>query len=466
MSLFELENFEGSAAPLCRDDDSGWISYGDAYKKIVQIIDEQNLGCDAAKRLILFSGENSTQSLLYYIACLSMGHTLVLLSKDTPASTLSTYTAAFNPDMLISFDQGKPIVQITRDIPLSEIADEICLLLSTSGSTGDPRFAKFTADAMRSNAQSIIEYLGITSSDTALAHLPMNYSFGVSILNSHILARASLVFTNKSMMELSYWDSFSEVTSFSGVPFHYEMLDKLRFHRKTFPKLKTLTQAGGALSPTLIKKFAENAEENGQNFFVMYGQTEASPRLAYLPPEACHDHAGKIGCAIPGVTLSVQNPMTGEALPPGQEGELIAYSPSITLGYVTGREDLNDPDSFGGRLATGDLAIQTESGFFQITGRMSRFIKLQGNRVNLSAIEQRLGEIGFEVICVGEDEALFVVLLRQDEVDTVKALITEHFEFSPRAFKVVPMDNIPRSDSGKPAYAKILDNAKRFSKGA
>jgi len=459
MPLFDLQTFVGNPEPLCSDNGSSWLTYGEAHDKILQICESQGLGSDGGKRLVFFQGDNSTQSLLHYIACITAGHAVMLLSKQVSDLTMSSYLDAFNPDTLISFKDGQAIVDHRHAKPLGDVDDSVCLLLSTSGSTGDPKFAKFTAEAMQANALSITEYLDITPSDIALAHLPMNYSFGISIINSHILAGASLVFTENSVMQAEFWDCFNVATSFSGVPFHYEMLDKLRFHRKTFPNLKTLTQAGGALSPTLIQKYAQTADQNGYKFYVMYGQTEAAPRLAYLPPEDCSAHAGKIGKPIPGVTLKIQNPETHAEMPPGQEGELVAFSPSITLGYASGRDDLNLPDSFLGRLATGDLARLTPSGYFEITGRMSRFIKVQGNRVNLAAVETRLQSLDIDAICVGEDDSLFVVVTLDVDAQSVQDMVTKQFEFSPRAFKVVKLETLPRSSSGKPAYAKILEAA-------
>jgi acyl-CoA synthetase (AMP-forming)/AMP-acid ligase II len=187
-----------------------------------------------------------------------------------------------------------------------DLNPELSVLLSTSGSTGSPKAVRFTNARLAANALSIAEYLGLDDSEIALAHLPLQYSFGMSVVNSHLAAGAQLLLTTRSMMEAQFWAMAERATSFSGVPFHYEMLERLRFERRQMPVLRTLTQAGGRMPPERVRRFAELAAKRGWRLFVMYGQTEAGPRIAYLPPEDAVEHAGVIGKAIPGMTIELR----------------------------------------------------------------------------------------------------------------------------------------------------------------
>lgn len=446
--MFDPGSFNGGAW-LADDDYGRSLTYGGLGDAVARLGYDQLGG----KRLVVIRGENSCAFLEHYIAAHLAGHAILLVSADASEDVVADYRIRFRPDRWVECSDGKADV---TDSPQSgeDIHPKLSMMLSTSGSTGEPKFARFTADAMRANALSIIDYLDIDSAERALAHLPIQYSYGVSILNSHILAGAGLVLTNRSMMERSYWDRFERATSFSGVPFHYDMLERLRVFRRELPMMRTFTQAGGAMPAEQVRRFAEASQAAGKRLVVMYGQTEAAPRLAYLPPDDTIAHAGTIGVAIPGVELKLE--ADGGAVPDGEEGELVARSPSITWGYAASREDLGKGDEFGGVLRTGDLARREPSGYLRITGRMSRFIKLQGNRVNLAAVEQRLLTAGYPVVCAGNDNQLYIVTDDAEAVEAIEEFVLDGFEFAARAFTVVNLPTLPRNASQKPDYPAIL----------
>ena len=288
---------------------------------------------------------------------------------------------------LMEYDYALLQTNYKEQIPLHK---GLGMLFTTSGSTGSPKLVRLSLENLRENGQSINEYLSIGPAERPITTLPMHYSYGFSIINSHLLAGATLLLTTKTLVEKDFWDFFrtEKATSFGGVPYTFEMLKRLRFSRMEFPALKTISQAGGKLSVDLSREFAEYAAKRDIRFFVMYGQTEASPRMSYLPPEYALSKCGSMGDAIPGGEFYLVDE-NGTIIDKNcKEGELVYRGKNVTMGYAICREDLAKGDERGGVLFTGDMALRDEDGFYYITGRKKRFIKLFGNRVNLDEAEQ------------------------------------------------------------------------------
>ena len=249
--------------------------------------------------------------------------------------------------------------------------EELGLLLTTSGSTGSPKLVRQSYTNIQENAKSIAEYLKIDETERPITTLPMNYTYGLSIINSHILKGAAILVTQHTLMEREFWKFFreSEATSFGGVPYTYEILKKLRFFNMELPSLRYMTQAGGKLSPQLHKEFAEYAESHQKQFIVMYGQCEATARMAYLPAEKALEKYGSMGIAIPGGRLELID-VNGKFIEkPDEVGELVYYGPNVTLGYAQEAGDLKKADERNGRLETGDMAKRDNDGFYYIVGR-------------------------------------------------------------------------------------------------
>ena len=280
---------------------------------------------------------------------------------------------------------------------------ECGLLLSTSGSTGSPKLVRLSYSALAHNAAAIAEYLGLRPDDRAISTLPLAYSFGMSVLNSHLEVGGSLTLTPHNVLTREFWGVAlaHDITSLSGVPSTFEMLRRAGLAERRLRRLRMLTQAGGRLSEALTRYFAALAVEHGWLFFVMYGQTEASPRISFVPPRRLSEKIGSIGIAIPGGRLTLDE----------SSGELVYQGPNVMMGYAQSRYELAKPDECHGVLRTGDLAEQDGEGFFYLTGRLSRFVKLSGSRVNLDEVEVALGRIlGGKVACVGREDRLVVVV--------------------------------------------------------
>jgi len=336
---------------------------------------------------------------------------------------------------------------------------QLALLLTTSGSTGSPKFVRQSYDNIKANTDSIVTYLELDETERPITTLPMNYTYGLSIINSHLMVGATIIITSKSIMQKEFWNTFkeNEVTSFGGVPYTYEMLDKMRFQRMELPSLRTMTQAGGKLIPELHEKFAKYASEKGKHFVVMYGQCEATARMAYLPHDMAIEKCGSMGIAIPGGKFNLIDVNGNTITETFTTGELAYEGKNVTLGYAESGEDLIKGDERNGILQTGDMAQFDEDGYFYVVGRKKRFLKIYGNRVNLDEIDRLIkGKFdGIDCASTGIDDHMYIFVTEESQADVVKQFVVEKTGLNQAAFKTIVIDEIPKNDSGKTLYKEL-----------
>jgi long-chain acyl-CoA synthetase len=338
---------------------------------------------------------------------------------------------------------------------------DLALLLSTSGSTGSPKLVRLSLAALQANAVSIAKYLDISADERAITTLPIHYSFGMSVLNSHLEQGAALLLTNEGVTSKAFWDFFkaAEATSLSGVPTTFTLLRQLRFERMALPSLRTLTQAGGRLGEEHVAYFGQLARARGQRFFVMYGQTEAGPRMAYVPPERVLDKPGAIGIAIPGGRLDLVADDGGVIEGAGIVGELRYAGPNVMMGYAETPAELALPDLQHGVLQTGDLAERDVDGYFHVRGRRKRFIKVFGNRIGLDEVEAQLRAQGYDVAATGRDDLLLVALRgTAEEAAALATQVPAMYRLHHSAVRVMPVAAFPLSSAGKVRYGQLLDD--------
>lgn len=427
---------------LAQDDAGRVLRYGDLPVLTAQW--QTNL---PGRRVVLLLCGNTVPHLAAYAGLHGAGHVLILLPAATADSTLADLYQRYQAEAIVRADTSGEM-QITQlRSAAGGLHPELSICLSTSGSTGSPKLVRFSQERLASNARAIRDYLAIGQGEVAMAHLPFEYSFGLSVLHSHVAAGARVLLSEHTIMQKPFWTRLSEATSLPGVPFHYEMLWRMRIDRMDLPRLRTLTQAGGHMPTELVAKVHALASQRGWQFHLMYGQTEAGPRIGWLSHAMVMQWPGCIGQAIPGVQLSLQ------------DGELVVHSPSVMLGYALNRADLALGDEMGGQLHTGDLAEELASGIYRITGRKSRFLKLQGNRVSLQAVEDRLQTVGHVVHALGQDNQLLLCTTATD-TDGVRRAAVDLFSFPTRSLQVHRVDEIPRTTNGKidyPALARMAD---------
>jgi acyl-coenzyme A synthetase/AMP-(fatty) acid ligase len=270
-------------------------------------------------------------------------------------------------------------------------------------------------------------------------------------------------------MQKEFWTFFKEegATSFGGVPYTYEMLDKLRFYRMNLPSLKCMTQAGGKLIPKLHQKFANYAEQNGIKFVVMYGQCEATARMGYLPPDKAATKCGSMGIVIPGGKLKIIDFNVNVISTSNTTGELVYEGAHVTLGYAESIDDLAKGDERNGILHTGDMAQKDEDGFYYIVGRKKRFLKIYGNRVNLDEIDRLIKSKFDSIDCAsaGVDDHMYIFVTVKSKADDVKAFVAERTKLNPIAFKIIVINEIPKNEAGKTLYNELTKYYEVESKG-
>lgn len=370
----------------------------------------------------------------------------------------NTTTAGNNMKDIVFSEYGYQLVA-TQLEPQYELYDELCLLLTTSGSTGSPKFVRQSYTNVLDNAKSIVKYLELDASQRPITTLPMNYTYGLSIINSHFLVGATILLTDKGLMQKEFWNFFNEAeaTSFGGVPYTYEMLERLRFARRQLPSLQYMTQAGGKLTPELHEKFAGYAKQMGVKFIVMYGQCEATARMGYLPADMAIDKKGSMGIVIPGGKLRLVDPSGQDITEPNITGELVYEGSNVTLGYAECGDDLKKGDERGGVLNTGDMAYFDQDGYFFIVGRLKRFLKIYGNRVNLDEIDRMIkGQFeNVEVASSGIDDHMYIFVTNGELAEDIRKFVVDKTKLNPAAFKTIVVDDIPKNDSGKILYKEL-----------
>lgn len=438
-----------------------------SYAEMIEIAD--GICGEVSERTLVFClCSNNKESLFGYVGFIRGGVVPILLDASIQTDRLQRLIDLYKPayiwassdnqelskEMDRSYAYGDYTLFKSPTVFQHNLDEQLALLLTTSGSTGSPKFVRLSYENIFKNAESIAEYLDIQADDKPITTLPMNYSYGLSIINSHFIRGATLIVTDASILKKEFWDLCKEqqATTFGGVPFLYEMLDRLKFETFDLPSLKTLTQAGGKLSPNLAAKFAETCNGKGIRFFTMYGQTEATARMSYLPHEKNLDKAGSIGIAIPGGELMLQDEAGNQLTEPHVIGELIYKGANVSLGYAESLADLSKKDENNGLLHTGDLAYVDQDGYFYITGRIKRIIKVAGNRISLDEVEALLKEHGHECICTGLDDQMVVYTLKEDQVQ-IKKIMKEKLNL--KGVKVRKIEEIPRNHFGKVLYSEL-----------
>ncbi len=348
-----------------------WYTYGELYGEIAKWAARFQPG-----ELILSFCRNDLASIAVYLGALEAASPIALLPDNLAPEFQERLIRAYDPEHV--FHAAGDGLQTRETAARGEIHPNLALLLSTSGTTGNPKFVRLSIENVRANAGSIAEALRISPASRAIASLPMHYSYGLSVINSHLASGASIVLTNEGLMSGDFWNLVreQECDSFAGVPYSYQILDRLNLDRLNVPSIRALTQAGGRLGSELIAKFHETMSRRGGRFFTMYGQTEATARISVLPPEMLPSKTGSVGFAIPGGSITIAG-----------SGEVVYRGPNVMMGYAENRAELALGDTQGGTLSTGDLGHIDQDGCLWITGRIKREAKLFGLRVNLDDLE-------------------------------------------------------------------------------
>lgn len=347
---------------------------------------------------------------------------------------------------------------VSTGLPTYPMFEDLSLLLTTSGSTGSPKLVRHSYGNLEAQARNISAFFELDSAERPMVDLPIHYTYGLSVLNSHLYSGATVLLTGLNVLNSEYWDFLKgeKASSFTNVPYSYEILKKLRVFRMDLPYLKTFSQGGGKLEEGLHREFAEYARDTGRKFIVTYGQTEGSARMAWLPPEYALEKCGSIGKAIPGGKLYIVDEEGREIDRPDTIGEMVYEGPNVTLGYAEKREDLALGDERHGVLCTGDMVKKDSDGFFYIVGRKKRFLKLWGYRVGLDECENLIkAAFDVECACVGDDRCMEIYVTSGQDKDAVRRYLADKTGINSSAFQVHDIEALPRNEAGKILYSVL-----------
>ena len=431
------------------------LSYQAIFERSFSLASFLNQQVGTRKNILLVS-QNSMFFIIAYLGILKSGNICVPLNPTIEQEnfdyiiTKTKSSFGFISDLakkklvlsIEFFSESNVSPIIFNQLPTHRLMDEfdgnqIAEIIFTSGSTAIPKGVMLTHNNIIANTDSIIQYLNLTEDDKMMVVLPFYYCYGLSLLHTHVRVGGQLLLNNNFIFIASTIKSLNnyQCTGFAGVPSHFQiLLRKTELFRKTeFPTLRYVTQAGGKLQDAFIMEFAESFPSI--EFLVMYGQTEATARLSYLPPHLLKEKMGSLGRGIPGVELRVVD-AKGKMVQPGKTGEIIAKGKNVMSGYF------DDPKESAktirdGWLYTGDLATVDEDGFIFLTARKKEIIKVGGKRISPKEIEGVIcmipGVIDCTVTAVDDEilaEAIKATIVISEEEknlndDTIKSFCSQ-----------------------------------------
>lgn len=440
-------------------DDKSEISYDDLikaseiFKEISQI-----------KSVILCLCSNNIESIVGYIASIEGDHVPLLVSSNMDSQLLNNLLETYRPqyiwmnkDKSIELQFNEIVVEYNDYVLIKtenqsyELNSKLELLLTTSGSTGSPKLVRHKKGNVESNALNISLAFGWDETEKGLLDLPLNYTMGLSVVNTHLFLGATCYITQHNPINREYWNILSqeEITNITGVPFSYEIMDKLKFTKKVFPKLRYICQGGGKLSKVLFEKLSKYSTDNNILFYATYGATETTARMTMLDPKEASTNPQSIGRAMPLGNTWLKDEVNGV-------GELVYRGPNVTMGYASQISDLALDDEWNGEYSTGDLVKRDGNGNLTIVGRLKRFLKLSGHRVGLDDLESLLiSHFETTFVCVGTDKLMRVFYKSTGDLKTseIKLFISEKTGLFHTLYNVQSVNEIMRKDNGKIDYS-------------
>jgi len=458
--LKKIENFKSNVCLI--DENKKYFSYKNVLSKGETL--SKNL---KSRSLIFVLAENDIEFVVSYISFFKKGIVQMLLNPKIPTAFLNELIETYMPnyiflpnsrkndlkscEVLSELDNYK-IIELNKSNSYS-LNKDLILLLGTSGSTGSKKFVRISYENIFHNTLDIVNFLKIDENHRTISTMPPFYTYGLSVINTHLFAGASILVTNARAIEKTFWKLMRDkkVCSFAGVPYFYEVLNKIKFDKIDLPHLKYFTQAGGALRKDLIEYFLTYSEKNKKEFVVMYGQTEATARMTYLPYKMLKKKIGSVGIPIACGKIHLLSDNSKN----DKKGEIIYEGKNVSLGYAKSFKDLIKGDQNKGILKTGDLAVKDSDGYLYITGRKSRDIKLFGHRVSLDEVEQILFKKGYNCRCCGFDNKVTIFHTDSTYNGEILKYISKQTNIYLDCFTLKYIKEFPLNENGKASYEKL-----------
>ena len=447
------------------DSDGCRITYGDLTSFVGQFY--QSVG---GRCLMVILTENCAAAAAGYAAAMCSRVVPLMLSHTLSSEALERFVRTYRPAFL--FVPEKRIEEFPCPVCLRAygyallktglepwpMAEELSLLLPTSGSTGSPKLVRHSYDNVESNARAVAEVFQLDAASRGMVSLPLNFTQGLNVATSHLAAGGTALLTRASLTEKTFWTFFRQerAQSFTGVPYSYEILNRIRFFRMDLPHLKIINQGGGRLPDHLFDACVSYARDTGRKFIATYGSTETTSRMAWLPAELAAQKRGSIGRPLPGRSMTIVDEDGNRVEEPGKVGEIVFRGPNVTLGYAECGDDLMKGDERHGVYATGDLAWRDADGCFYIVGRRNRFLKLYGFRVGLDETERQIKDaLQISCACVGDDKQMRIYVEKSDEIQRIPSMLSACMGIPSAAFQVIEIERIPKNETGKTIYAQL-----------
>lgn len=451
---------------------SGVVTFR-ALRQQAEVAAEALFG-SGGKRLAFCFLPNSTAMVIAYLCAVTGGHAVGLFPPATPTDRKRRLVERYRPDVLIAPGHepdgcfggpgyrplawpgaGSGLMAWAAE-PAGGLADELALLLSTSGSTGTPKLARLSAANIAANAAAIASSLGISPAQRAVTSLPVCHAYGLSVINSHLAAGSCVAVTEQSPLTPGFWRFAHEhgVVEVAGTPLVYRTVLGRRQGRDLPPSVRVMTQAGGRLGHGLSQAALTWMEASGGRFYCMYGQTEATSRISCLDSSCLRAKLGSVGTPLAGGRITVGSPLAG-----GADGPISYAGPNVMMGYALTRGDLRRGSEVGG-LDTGDLGHLDEDGFLYVTGRSSRFVKVNDRRVSLDDVEEwfQLGD-GCAAVADGMEAIVVFTTSRGARLETSRRALAATLGAPGSAVRTAHISAIPRTASGKVDYAQLEELA-------
>ena len=429
------------------------------------------------KTLTLILVDNSLTSAVCYISLLNKKRPMLILNQNISNKFLNNIIKKYEPENICLSNKSylkKNYKNYKSNFKFREfqflksksednfkVKHDIGLLVSTSGSTGSVKCVRQTYGNLNSNTLAIIKYLKLNETNTTITTLPLSYTFGMSIINTHLKVGSKILVTKKSLFEKKFWKVFknNNINTIYGVPFTFEILDKLNFFLINNSNLKLIAQAGGKISENLQKKIGNYAKKYNKIFYVMYGQAEATTRISYLPYKNVLKKIGSIGVPIDGGRMSLVN-NNKIVRKKNSIGEIVYEGKNVCMGYASSKSDINKNDEWDGKIFTGDLAKQDNDGYYFIVGRKKRFAKIYGKNINLDEIENLI-KLKFDTsdaAVISKGNKIIIYTSVKKLIKIIFIYITKVFDLNINSFEVIFLKKIPKLSNGKNNYNFLSNN--------
>lgn len=458
----EIEKYKDNKAIIL--DDELFFS----YNQLIDLANKLSKNIEK-KKLILVLMDNEIETIISMIASDLNQNVIMSVNSIINYNALDKIIITYKPDFIF-FNKNKNLnlkgysykcdfinyrLISRKKNHHKELHQDLFMLVSTSGSTGSKKQVMLSKQNLSSNTYSIIKDLKIFSKDVCITTLPPGYVYGMSIINTHLLSGAKIILNKSSVIEKDFWRKIKhhKVNTFGGVPYTYELIHRFFLKKENFTNVKYITQAGGFLSDNIKFDIIKFLKKNNKKFITMYGAAEGTARLSYLPWRYAEKKNGSIGIPIYNGNFFIMDQINKEIKEPNKEGCLFYKGENVFLGYSVSFKDLKNQSNKKNILNTGDIAFKDKDGFYYLKGKLTRFVKLFGNRISLDELENIIFKFGIKTVCVqNKKDSISIFVIHKINENLLLNFISNYTSINKKAFKILIIKKFPLLENDKIDY--------------